>query len=92
MEKVAAVYRQYKRKGIPDAVPGFCKVATLDEVRQHNYALTPGRYVGAEDVEEGEPFEEKLPRLTATLRDQMKKAAELDAAMNDVLAEVSNGQ
>ena len=47
VEKVAAVYRQFRCKGIPDEVPGFCKAAKLDEIREHKYALTPGRYVGA---------------------------------------------
>ena len=45
-------------------VPGFCKSATTDEIAAHGYVLTPGRYVGAEEVEdEGEPFEEKMERL-----------------------------
>ena len=51
--------------------PGFCKSATLDEIRQHGHILTPGRYVGAEEVEDdGEPFDEKMARLTAELREQ----------------------
>jgi type I restriction enzyme M protein len=93
LERVAAAYRQFKRTGIPEEVAGFCKVATLDEVRHHKYALTPGRYVGAADVEDdGEPFEEKLPRLTALLREQMTQSADLDAAIEKVLAEVTHGQ
>jgi type I restriction enzyme M protein len=60
-------------------VPGFCKAATLDEIRRHNHILTPGRYVGAAEVEEDdEPFEEKMERLTAELRAQMEQAARLD--------------
>jgi len=66
-------------------------VAALDEVRQHKYALTPGQYVGAAEVD-GDPFEEKLPRLTALLREQMRQAAELDAAIEQVLTELSNGR
>ena len=46
---------------------GFSKSVKLDEIRTHDYALTPGRYVGAEEVEDdGEPIEEKIKRLTAT--------------------------
>ena len=45
-------------------VPGFCKSTKLDEIQKHGYVLTPGRYVGAEAVEDdGEPFEEKMARL-----------------------------
>jgi type I restriction enzyme M protein len=63
-------------------VPGFCKSAALDEVRKHGHVLTPGRYVGAEAQEDdGEPFEEKMRRLTATLREQQAEAAKLDAAI-----------
>ena len=93
LERVAGVYRQFRRTGIPDEVAGFCKVVTLDEVRSHKYALTPGRYVGAADVEEDdEPFEEKLPRLTQILREQIKQSAELDAEIEAVLTEVNDGR
>jgi len=60
-------------------VAGFCKSATLDDIRHHNHILTPGRYVGAAEVEDdGEPFEEKMARLTAELHEQTKDAARLD--------------
>jgi type I restriction enzyme M protein len=76
IEKVAAVYRQFRRQGVPDEVPGFCRV---DEVREHNYALTSGRYVGSPDDEEGdEPFEAKMPRLAAELRKMLTEANELE--------------
>ena len=49
-------------------IPGFCKVATLDEIRKNDYILTPGRYVGLPEKEDdGEPFEEKMERLTSEL-------------------------
>jgi type I restriction enzyme M protein len=61
-------------------IPGFCKAAKLDDIRGHNHILTPGRYVGAEEVEDdGEPFDEKMKRLTATLKEQMAESAKLDA-------------
>ena len=54
--------------------------------------LTPGRYVGAEDAEDdGEPFEEKMKRLTATLREQQAEAAKLDAAIAANLKELGYG-
>jgi type I restriction enzyme M protein len=62
--------------------PGFCKSATLEEVRKHGHVLTPGRYVGAEATEDdGEAFEEKMKRLAVTLREQQAEAAKLDAAI-----------
>jgi len=63
-------------------VPGFCKRATQEDIRKHGHVLTPGRYVGAETAEDdGEPFGEKMKRLTATLREQQAEAATLDAAI-----------
>jgi type I restriction enzyme M protein len=60
-------------------IPGFCKSAKLEEIRHHNYILTPGRYVGAAAVEDdGEPFAEKMSRLTADLKKQMEEGAKLD--------------
>ena len=57
-------------------MPGFCKSAALEEIRKHGHVLTPGRYVGAEAQEDdGEPFEEKMTRLVARLREQEKRAA-----------------
>jgi type I restriction enzyme M protein len=71
---------------------GFCKSATLEEVRKHGHVLTPGRYVGAEAQEDdGEPFEEKMRRLTATLREQQGEAAKLDAAIAANLKELGYG-
>ncbi|MFZ1010570.1 MAG: class I SAM-dependent DNA methyltransferase [Candidatus Sulfotelmatobacter sp.] len=73
-------------------VLGFCKAATLDEIRKHGHVLTPGRYVGAEDVEDdGEPFSEKMMRLTATLRRQTSESAKLDAAIVANLEELGYG-
>jgi type I restriction enzyme M protein len=57
---------------------GFCKSAALDEIRGHDYVLTPGRYVGIEEVEDdGEPFEEKMERLTTVLETQFAESAKL---------------
>jgi type I restriction enzyme M protein len=73
-------------------VPGFCRSAPLDDVRKHGHVLTPGRYVGAEAQEDdGEPFEEKMRRLTATLRAQQAEAAKLDVAIAANLKELGYG-
>ena len=79
IEQVAAVYRQFRRDRTPEPVPGFCRAAEVQEVRDHNFALTPGRYVGSEDVEDdGEPIEVKLPRLLGTLKEQSKRSRLLE--------------
>jgi len=60
-------------------VRGFCKSATVEEIAGHGYVLTPGRYVGAADLEDdGEPFEEKMARLTAELEAQFAESARLE--------------
>jgi len=74
-------------EGIYKDIPGFCKSATLDEIRKHSHVLTPGRYVGAEAAEEDdEPFEEKMARLTATLTEQLKEATTLEKAIRQNLS------
>ncbi|MEO6996359.1 MAG: N-6 DNA methylase [Lacunisphaera sp.] len=63
-------------------IPGFCKSATTAEIAAHGHVLTPGRYVGAEEVEDdGEPFEEKMPRLVAELNGQFTESTKLEAAI-----------
>lgn len=74
-------------------VPGFCKAATLDEIRSHDYVLTPGRYVGAADVEDdGEPFEEKMERLTATLAEQFGQSMQLQRTIAANLGRLGYGE
>ncbi len=74
-------------------IAGFCKSATLDEIRKHGHVLTPGRYVGAEAREDdGEPFGEKMQRLTTTLRQQMAERSNLDAAIETSLKELGYGR
>jgi type I restriction enzyme M protein len=73
-------------------VAGFCKSATLDDIRQHGHILTPGRYVGAAEVEDdGEPFDEKMARLTAQLHEQNKEAAKLDKRIWANLKDIGYG-
>jgi type I restriction enzyme M protein len=83
--RIAGAYHAWrgeKDAGAYADVPGFCKSAKLDQVRGHGHVLTPGRYVGAEaEEEDAEPFDEKMQRLTATLLEQQKEAAKLDAAI-----------
>jgi type I restriction enzyme M protein len=97
-EDIARIANTYHAwRGEQDAgeyadVPGFCKSARLEEVRKHGHVLTPGRYVGAERQEDdGEPFEQKVTRLVAQLREQQAEAAKLDAAIARNLKELGFG-
>ncbi|MEX2307729.1 MAG: class I SAM-dependent DNA methyltransferase [Pirellulales bacterium] len=68
-------------------IPGFCKSATLGDIAKHNFVLTPGRYVGAEEQEEdGEPFVEKYPRLVAEMQELFAEGERLKAIVRDRLA------
>jgi type I restriction enzyme M protein len=68
-------------------IPGFCKAATLDDIRKHGHVLTPGRYVGAEAQQDGgEPFDEKMKRLTKKLKEQFSESARLQQAIHENLA------
>jgi len=85
-------WRGEKDTGEYEDVAGFCKSATLEEVRKHGYVLTPGRYVGAaEQEEDDEPFDQKMQRLVAQLREQQAEAAKLDAAITANLKELGYG-
>jgi type I restriction enzyme M protein len=73
-------------------IPGFCRSSTLDDIRIHGHVLTPGRYVGAAEVEDDdESFEEKMKRLTAALRGQMEEAAKLDKLIWANLEDIGYG-
>ena len=67
-------------------IAGFCRSVTLSEIAEHGHVLTPGRYVGAEEVEDDdEAFVEKMQRLTKLLGEQMEKGAELDQLIRQKL-------
>ena len=79
IKKIANTYIAWQNEDGYEDVQGYCKVASIDEIKEHDYILTPGRYVGIEEVEDdGEPFEEKMERLTNTLANQFKKSRELE--------------
>lgn len=72
---------------------GFCKVATLQDIKDNDYVLTPGRYVGAaEQEEDGVAFETKMRELSKTLFEQMKQAEELDRAIRQNLEALGYGE
>ncbi|MBS0960398.1 class I SAM-dependent DNA methyltransferase [Acetobacter thailandicus] len=73
-------WRGEKDAGTYEDRPGFCKSATLDEVEQHGFVLTPGRYVGAEEAEEDSvPFTERFVALEKTLKEQFAQGEALNA-------------
>ena len=96
IKKIADTYHAWR--GEQDAgeyadVPGFCKSATLEDIRKHGHVLTPGRYVGAaEQEDDGEPFEEKMLRLSKLWREQRAAAAKLDEAIESNLKELGYGE
>jgi type I restriction enzyme M protein len=94
--RIAGTYHAWrgdKGQGEYSDVPGFCTSATLEAIRAHGHVLTPGRYVGAEVREDdGEPFEEKMKRLAATLLEQQAEAERLNRAIAFSLAELGYGE
>lgn len=83
---VAAWRGEAEDGAVYEDVPGYCRSVPLAEIAQHGHVLTPGRYVGAEEVEDDdEAFAEKMQRLTQQLGEQMKKGAELDTVIRQKL-------
>ncbi|WP_413207860.1 type I restriction-modification system subunit M [Rhodospirillum sp. A1_3_36] len=80
IQRIADTYHAWRgeaaaigRRGEYEDVPGFCNVATLEDIREHGHVLTPGRYVGAAEVEEDDvPFEERFSALRRTLEHQLE--------------------
>lgn len=88
IQKVATTYHAWR--GTNDEtyedIAGFCKAAKTEEVREHDYILIPGRYVGLEEAEDdGEPFEEKMERLTTELAEQFKESKKLEDQIREAL-------
>lgn len=78
IKKLADTFESFQN-GTLEEVKGFCAVADLQEIKKQDYILTPGRYVGIEEQEDdGEPFEEKMKRLTSELSDMFTKSHDLE--------------
>ncbi len=93
--KIAQTYHAWrgeKEAGKYEDIAGFCNSAKLDEIAAHGYVLTPGRYVGAEEVEDDdEAFEEKMLHLTQKLEQQFEESARLVVAIRDNLRRLGYG-
>lgn len=90
IKKISDTYHAWRgeitESGNYEDIPGFCKSAALEEIKKHDYILTPGRYVGFEETEEDdEEFEEKMERLTAELSEQFMKSEELEKKIKENL-------
>lgn len=87
IQKIAGTYRNWRKPdGEYEDIKGFCKSATLDDVRENGYTLTPGSYVGIGDVEDdGIPFEEKMASLTGELRELFDKSHQLEYELKQKL-------
>lgn len=79
VEQISQIYHSWRGEGGKyEDVRGFCKSVVLDEVKKHDYILTPGRYVGFAEEEDPIEFEEKMHKMTAELAEQFKKSEDLE--------------
>ena len=93
--KIAGTYHAWrgdKDAGKYQDIAGFCMCVKRDVICAHGHVLTPGRYVGAEEAEDGgEPFEEKMKRLTGKLEEQFVKSAKLEKTIRENFKELQYG-
>ncbi|WP_407523786.1 class I SAM-dependent DNA methyltransferase [Lacibacter sp. MH-610] len=99
--KIADVYHQWRNKAVIPTqegsagytdIEGFCKAATLEEVKANNNVLSPGRYVGTEaEEDDGIPFEEKMKHLTQQLKEQFEEGAKLEEQIKENLKSIGYG-
>jgi len=92
---IASTYHAWRGEADAETyqdIPGFSKSATTEEIATYNYVLTPGRYVGVEDIEdEDEPFDDKMARLTEKLQEQFTESARLGHEIRQNLKELGCG-
>ena len=88
IKKLADTFNAFQDGRLED-VKGFCAVADLQTIEKQDYILTPGRYVGIEEQkDDGEPFEEKMTRLTSELSDMFAKSHELEGEIRRKLGAI----
>ena len=88
IKKIVSTFDAY-RNGTLDDEAGYCAVKTLDDIKAQDYILTPGRYVGiAQQEDDGEPFEEKMKRLTTEFSDLIKESHDLEEEIRKQLASI----
>ena len=91
-EKIASTYHKFVNDNNYEDIAGFCKVATIEEIKENNYVLTPGRYVGVEEQEDdGIPFEEKMKTITSELKEQFEESHRLEEEIRKNLEAIGYG-
>ena len=89
IDAITDTYHNWRKGNGYEDVKGYCKSATIEEIQKHKHVLTPGRYVGIPDEEDdGIPFEDKMADLSATLKEQMEKEAQLNQEIKDQLSNI----
>ena len=95
INRIANTYHSWQKGEDVDGyenIPGYCRSASLEEVRKHGYVLTSGRYVGLEPQEEDtKPFGDKMERLIVEFRKQQAEGTRLDVAINENLESLGFG-
>jgi type I restriction enzyme M protein len=96
VQKIAGAYHAWrgdKGAGKYKDVPGFCKSVSTEEIASHGHVLTPGRYVGAEEMEDhGEPFDDQMKKLMAKLDEQLVEGTRLEKEIRRNLRELGYGK
>lgn len=92
IEQIAGTYHAWREGKRYKETPGYCRSASLDEIREHQHVLTPGRYVGAEELEgDGEPFGAKMGRLVDSWKEQVAEADHLDERIQKLIRDLGYG-
>lgn len=91
IQRISDTFDAFRNGSLEDE-KGFCAVATLEDIAKHDHILTPGRYVGIEDQEDdGEPFEEKMTRLTGELSEMFRRSHDLENDIRNKLSSIGYG-
>jgi type I restriction enzyme M protein len=87
--KISDTYHHWRNKNDKyEDIPGFCKSIALDEIRQKDYVLTPGRYIGLPEEEDDFDFVERFTKLKSELEEQMKEEIKLNEVIRKNLEKI----
>ena len=92
ISKIAKTYHNYQNNKNYEDIAGYCKASTIEDIKENNYVLTPGRYVGAEEQEDDEiPFDEKMKAITTELKAQFEESHKLEEEIKKNLEAIGYG-